>query len=232
MPKKIPKGETILSDIKKLMRSQVSVQISGKDSINGLLTDVGKNILVLFNGERYLYIPLVSIHRIEPNFNKDEQVTQPNEASFVTNLEDISYHDVLTNALGMFVEISVTRHIPFHGYITSVNNDYFTFYSPVYKQMYISLLHLKWLALHNQSIAPYTLIIENPPALQLGIPLQKSFEEQLKQVIGRLVVLDGGSDPMKIGVLKGVEKNMVELTIANGGNLLLNLSHVKSVHLA
>lgn len=221
-----------MSNVTKLIGKQIYVQISGKDSFNGILTDVGKDIIVLFNGERYFYIPLVSTHRIQLNIDKDEQVTQPSESSFATQLEALSYHGVLNNAKGMYTEIYVTGNVSYHGYITGVNNDYFTFYSPVYKLMYISIHHLKWLATYNQNNTPYTLSKENLPALPMVIPLQKSLEEQLKQVAGSLVVFDGGIDPMKIGLLKKVDKNLIELAIASGETIILNLSHVKSVHMA
>jgi hypothetical protein len=55
-------------------------------------------------------------------------------------------------------------------------------------------------------------------------------EEQLKQLEGKLVVFDGGEDPMKIRLLKKVKDDLIELAVANGKSIYLTLTHIKSVH--
>ena len=52
---------------------------------------------------------------------------------------------------------------PIHGYVTSVMNDYIVFYSPVYKTVYISLKHLKWLIPYKENQVPYALNKMNSP---------------------------------------------------------------------
>ena len=42
-------------------------------------------------------------------------------------------------------------------HITGIMNNYFVFQSPVYKTMYISLNHLKWLIPYAQNDKPYGL---------------------------------------------------------------------------
>ena len=148
-------------------------------------------------------------------------------------MASISYRKTLMNAKGVFSEIHVAGHIPLHGYITNVFNDYFRFYSPVYKMMYVSLHHLKWLTPYYQHATPYTLNKESFPHQPDRCANASSFylEDQLKKNAGKLVVFDGGEDPMKIGVLKKAENNLVELTTASGDDVFLKLSHIKTVYM-
>jgi len=145
------------SDVTKLLGKQVCVQITGNNSINGVLTDFGIDILVIYNGQQFLYIPMLHVRRIQFNSNKEEFVNLPSEFSFAEEADPIAYRQILTNAQDKYTEISVIGNLPFHGSITDVLNDYFAFYSPVYKIMYIPFDHLKWLIPYNEYTLPYTL---------------------------------------------------------------------------
>jgi hypothetical protein len=223
--------EILLSDVSTLLGKQVSVQLSGNHSFKGILTDVAQDILVLYDGQQFFYIPWIHVHRLQLSSTLDEQINQPSETSLAEEIESISYRKILTNAKGIFTEIYVTGNLSFHGYITNVLADYFVFYSPVFKIMFISLHHLKWLTPYNKSITPYTLSNENLPVNPSNVPLLRSLVDQLKKAEGKLVVFDGGGDPMKIGLLKKVENKQVQLAIAGGEIVYLNPAHIKSVHL-
>jgi hypothetical protein len=214
-----------------LCGKQVDVVISGNTFFQGIFIESGKEILVLFDGQKYIYIPFLHIHRINlsPVINND--ISTPSEASLAEDADAISYRTILTNAKGLFTEIYVTGNISLHGYITSIRSDYFAFYSPVYKTMLISLYHLKWLIPYNLKTPPYTLSNEKFPVIPSKVPLLRSFEEQLKKWEGGLVVFDMGEDPMKIGLLKKVSDSIIELVVASGETVYLKLSHIKSVHL-
>jgi len=97
--------------------------------------------------------------------------------------------------------------------------------------MFISLSHLKWLAPYHQNMTPYTLSHSSLPVLPNTMPMQRSLAEQLKKHEGELIVFDGGSNPMKIGLLKKVDNSIAELSIANGESIFLQLQHIKSVHM-
>jgi hypothetical protein len=97
--------------------------------------------------------------------------------------------------------------------------------------MYISLSHLKWLTPYNHKVNPYTLKNENLPVSPSNVPLLRSFEAQIKREVGKLVIFDGGNDPMKIGLLNKIENNLIELAVANGETAYLRLNHIKSYHL-
>ncbi len=138
---------------------------------------------------------------------------------------------ILRNTKGTFVEIFVAGKLPFYGYVMDILHDYFVFYSPVYKTMFISLSHLKWLIPHHSNVTPYTIGNESLLSKFSSFPVQSFFENQLKKEEGKLVIFDGGDNDAKVGLLKKVEDNLAELSIANGESVYLNLTHIKSVHL-
>ncbi|MFL0499078.1 DUF2642 domain-containing protein [Priestia megaterium] len=220
-----------MSNVMKLLGKQIEVQISGKDLFEGLLIDFGQDIFVLFNGQHFVYIPLLHIHSIKLSDKKNQIIDSPTEQSFTEEIESISYRKVLINAKGIFIEIYVTGNISFHGYILNVLNDYLVFYSPVYKIIFIPLNHLKWLTPYNHNVTPYTLDNKTLPVKPTNITFSRTLEEQLKKLEGELVLFDGGKDPMKVGLLKEIENNLIKLVIANGETVFLKQNHIKSVHL-
>jgi hypothetical protein len=220
-----------MSDAFALLGKQIDVQISGKKTFNGILTDLSTDILVLFNGQQFLYFPMLHVHRFNLSTEIDNEIKNPMESPMMEDMASISYRKTLMNAKGVFSEIHVAGHIPLHGYITNVFNDYFAFYSPIYKMMYVSLHHLKWLTPYHQHASPYTLSKESFPVNPSDVPMLRSLEDQLRKIAGKLVVFDGGEDPMKIGMLKKAENNLVELTTANGDHVFLKLSHIKTVYM-
>lgn len=213
-----------------LIGENVYIELTKKSYFKGILTDVGSDILILYDGQKFFYIPWLHVRSLQLNSSTDDQVDKPTESSLAEETESISYRKILTNAKGMFAEISVIGNLTFHGYILSVLSDYFVFYSPVFKTMYISLSHLKWITPYNKNITPYTLSNTSLPVNPSNAPLLRSFEDQLKKGEGKLVVIDGGGDPMKIGLLKGVKDNLLEIAIASGETVYLKLTHVKSLH--
>ncbi|CAH0289456.1 hypothetical protein SRABI96_04218 [Peribacillus sp. Bi96] len=220
-----------MSDAVALLGKQIDVQLSGKKTFKGILTDLSTDILVLFNGQQFLYFPMLHVQSFNLSSEIDDDIRYPIESPMMEEMASISYRKALMNAKGFFLELHVAGQAPIHGYITNVLNDYIAFYSPVYKTMYISLHHLKWLTPYNQNATPYTLNSESFPVNPSQGPMVRSLEEQLKRNVGKLVVFDGGEDPMKIGVLKEVENNLVELTTAGGDQMFLKLTHIKTVYM-
>lgn len=221
----------MLTSLPSLLGNLVDVKISGGTSFVGILTDMGQDIVVIYNGQNYLYLPLLHVHKISLHTSTDERIENPDGSSLRGEMESISYRKILTNAKGTFTEIYVTGNLSFHGYITNVLSNYISFYSPVYKVIYIPLNHLKWLTPYSQSTTPYTLSNEKLPVNPSSVPLLRSFEEQLKKEEGKLVVFDAGLDPSKIGLLKKVEDNFAEVANASGETVYLRLNHIKSVQL-
>ena len=220
----------ILVGFQGLIGEQVSLLLSGHRLFNGILTDMGSDIVVLYNGEKYIYIPRLHVHSINRNKELEDHVRQPIDSSMVEDLDLISYRRTLIDAKSSFLEIDVTGNLTYHGYIMNVLDDYFVFYSPVFKQMLISLSHLKWLSPYQKNISPYNLGQENIPVKPANVSHLCSLENQLKREVGKLVIFDGGSNPLKIGILSNIDQNMIELLLANGNSIYLNLDHIKSTH--
>ena len=222
-----------MTGIKNFLGKEVELEISGKTYFSGILIDLGLDILVLFNGLQYLYIPLMHLHNIKEREIKvnEEVIERPTDKMPLLNeQESISYRKILTNAKGQFLEIFVTGNRSIHGYITSVLNDYIVFYSPVYKTIFISMQHLKWLIPYSSKLTPYTLSNKELPVVPSNIPLLRSLEEQLKKHEGHLLVFDLGDNPSKIGLVKGISNNIVELVTASGQTVFWKLIHLKTVH--
>ncbi|SFA71955.1 MULTISPECIES: DUF2642 domain-containing protein [unclassified Bacillus (in: firmicutes)] len=220
-----------MKGLSNLLGKEVEIEISGKTSFSGILIDFGQDIIVIFNGNEFLYIPILHLQFIKQK--AEPEITQiPPEDQPIQNITDpLSYRKTLNNAKGQFVEIFVTGNRSIHGYITSVLNDYIVFYSPIYKLMFISMHHLKWLTPYSNSTTPYSLNHEELPVMPSNIPLARSFDEQLQKYIGKLIVFDMGDHPEKIGVFKGFANNILQLTTANGETVYWKLMHLKSVHL-
>lgn len=223
-----------MKNIQSLIGQKVELEVSGRTIFQGILVDVGQDIIVLFNGKDYFYIPFLHVHSVRANPLIELEFNEAQEMVVSPINEDqsaISYRKTLTNAKGRFVEIFVTGNKSVHGYVTNVLNDYFVFYSPVYKTMYISLNHLKWLTPYQSNVTPYTLGNEELPVKPVNTPLQRSLEEQLKKIEGNLVVFDLGDHPLKIGLLKQVQNNIVQLITASGETIYWKIPHLKSIHM-
>jgi hypothetical protein len=220
-----------MNNLHSLIGKQIELEVSGKVMLRGILVDIGLDIIVIYNGKEYLYIPHLHIHNISLSTNPDEELSNVTPELPFDKDDMISYRKTLMNAKGRFVEIYVTGNKSIHGYVTAVLNDYFVFYSPLYKTMFISLNHLKWLTPYQTNITPYTLGNEVLPVKPTNIPLQRSLEEQLKKFEGKLIVFDLGDHPMKIGLLKQVQNDIIELVTADGKSIFWKIMHVKTIHL-
>jgi hypothetical protein len=222
-----------MSALHQFINKQVEVEISGNDySITGKLVDMGLDLLVLFHEQRFYYIPLVHVQNLKAisQSDADEVVNLPEEP-IDYQMSSLSYRRILNHAKGRFVEIYVTGNKSIHGYLTSIMNDYFLFYSPVYKAMFISMNHLKWLIPYRPDLTPYSLSNQFLPANPVNIALSRTFEEQCKKLVGNLVIFDLGDNPNKIGFLQKADNQIMELVNANGDKVCWNLHHLKTVYI-
>ncbi|WP_274649371.1 DUF2642 domain-containing protein [Paenibacillus humicola] len=214
-----------------LLDRYVELDISGKSlPIKGKLIDIGQDILVLHNGSQFLYVPLIHLQQLRLSTGDIQEFDVP-ETPFESPNDQISYRKILMNAKGMFSELYITGNQSIHGYLTSVMNDFFVFYSPVYHSVVVSLQHLKYLIPYNPNVTPYTLTPEQFPLKPSPITLARTFDQQLRKLIGEFVILDLGENPNKIGVLKSIDQSLIELSTAGGNSVYLHFDHVKTVHL-
>lgn len=216
-----------MNDFKHLLNKTVKLKVAGH-LLEGQLCDFGNDIFVIYKEQKYVYIPLMHVQKITLCEREMEDKTLVPDSPFASeNHTAISYRNMLRNAIGLYTQVRVVGKNPLHGTIVNVLSDYFVFYSPVYKQIYIPLSHLKWLTVFDQDNSPYSL--NNP--LPLKQPSSRSFEEQLKKWEGQLVVFDMGEDPDKIGILNSLKGNFVELINTNGEKVYFKLAHAKSVYM-
>lgn len=220
-------------NLKEHLGKYIKLEISGKKNLNGILIDIGSDLWVLFNGNDYLYVPIIHIQNWE--FLKQEEIDEiiiSNEPTPIYNHnEEISLRKTLTAAKGIFTEIFVTSQQSLHGYIISIMNNYFVFYSPIYKTMFISLNHLKWLIPYTNNQRPYGLSNANLPVNPSNITFARSYEVQIEKLTGELIVFNIGENEKMFGKIQGIKNNFVELIGAKENPVYINLQHIKTVHM-
>lgn len=209
-----------------MLNKQIKLKITGH-SFKGILTDFGNDILVLFDGQTFFYIPLLHVQKAVLVEEDNQEIKQPAVLPFSEDDSPISYRSILTNAKGLYTHIHVLGKKTLHGTIISILSDYLVLFSPVYKLIYIPLAHLKWLTLFEQNTSPYSVNPDLPDVRSLS----RSFEEQIKKFEGKIAVFDMGEDQDKIGLLKNGRGNLIELINANGETVYFKLNHVKSVYI-
>jgi hypothetical protein len=91
--------------------------------------------------------------------------------------------------------------------------------------------HLKRLTPYSKQLTPYLLSNKELPVVPAAIPLARSFDEQIKKFENQLLVFDLGDHPNKVGVLKSIANNIVELVNAQGSKTYWKLIHLKTVHI-
>jgi hypothetical protein len=223
----------MLIDFVDLIGKNIEVEISGCVFHKGILIDSGLDIIVLYDGRTnsFLYIPFVHVQRLKETSLDEEYTsyTPPSEKPIETDV--ISFRKALTIAKGLFVQVYVTGNKAIHGYLTSIMNDYFVFHSPVYRTMFISMNHVKWLIPYPPNTTPYSLNNENLPLKPVSTPLARSFDEQLKRLENQLVIIDGGDNTEKIGLLQKVRNNKVILITAEEEKVYRNIEHIKTIQL-
>lgn len=217
----------------KTMRSYINqyveLSVSGKrDCVRGLLIDIGSDIMVLQDGERLLYLPLLHLKQMTLSV-KQEAIVELSRDSWEPS-QDLSYRKVLMNAKGMFTELYITGNQSIHGYVTSIMNDFFVFQSPVFHSVLIAMRHLKYLIPYSPNTTPYAM---NPTSFPVSTPtmaLARTIDQQLKKLEGEFVVLNLGENPGKIGLLKTADTPIIELITSGGASMFMHIDHVKTVH--
>ncbi|UFJ42658.1 DUF2642 domain-containing protein [Brevibacillus humidisoli] len=220
-----------MSHFKHYLGKPIILALPGKNQCEGVLMDYGLDILVIYDGQQFLYIPVHQLHHFRPSPRTDVQMEHPQVPPLDTHSDKISLRNILNHAKGRFIQIYVTGGQPIHGYITSMLNNYFVFYSPVYQTMFVSLQHLKWLIPYAHNKTPYTLGLDRLPVHPTTYVLPRTFEEQVKKREGQMVVFDLGDHPNKVGLLQKTDQNMVGVVAGDGTTTYWNLQHLNIMHL-
>jgi hypothetical protein len=223
-----------LDNLTCLLGKNIELELSGKIQHIGILTDFGKDILVIYNGEKFLYIPLTHIHHFQLYQTVDNRldIEVPEKNGLEMPADRISYRNTLYNAKGIFSEIYVAGNHSIHGYVRNVLSDYFVFYSPIHKMVFISLYHLKWLIPYPDNRIPYSLHTDRFLAYESAITFARTFKEQIKKMEGRMVMLDLGGTANKAGLLSKVDDTIIELIMPYEQKLYWNTQHIKTISMA
>lgn len=220
-----------MKDLSQFLGLTVDIELTGDKKHTGILMDFGLDILVIYNGMNFLYIPITHVEHLKLHPKESSTyISKPTDNPTIEGEKELSYRNILNNAKGLFVEIYVVGNMSIHGYITNILTNYFVFYSPVYKTMFIPLFHLKWLIPYMNMQTPYSLDNNLLPVHPSNISLARTFEEQLKKLEGKIVVFDLGLKANKMGLLTKIEKNIAELVTAGEEKLYCNVQHIKAVH--
>jgi hypothetical protein len=220
-----------MSVLRQFIDKEIEVEISGNHIIIGKLIDFGLDLMVLLHEQRFFYIPLVHVQNLKASSQFNEEVGNLPESPIDYQSEILSFRKILNHAKGRFVENYVTGDKTIPGYLTSIMNDYFVFYSPVYKAIFVSMNHLKWLIPYSPDLTPYSLSNQSLPVNPISISLSRTFEEQVKKLAGNLVVFDLGDNPDKVGLLQKADNQIIELVNANGEKVCWNTHHIKTVYI-
>ncbi|MCR8868596.1 DUF2642 domain-containing protein [Peribacillus frigoritolerans] len=217
--------------LQNLRGKTIKIEISGKKIFLGTLVDTGIDVVVIFNGQDFVYLPIIHIQNCKVNTTENEEIFLPVDSPGIESEEELSLRKTLLSAKGMFTEVYVTGNQPLHGYITRVMNNYFEFYSPVYKTMYIPLNHLKWIIPYTDNQTPYGLSNKDLPVHPSKHSMARTFDVQMEKLIGSLIIFNIGENSNLIGQINKLEDNFVELITAREEPVYLNLHHIKTVHL-
>lgn len=201
----------------------ISVQLSGEIEITGVLKDASPDMIILSECEVYRYIPIRHIQQITFSDCKVEA----DKLDFRTSNGKTSFRKSLMSAKGRNVKVLLGKNTVLYGYIVSIMNNFFVFFSPIYKTVFISMDHIKSMTFDDMA-GPYG---QGKMAFQPStLTLSRTFEDQLGKLIGQLVVFDLGDIPQKIGKVFGVEDGLIGLISAHGDETFLSIRHIRSFH--
>ncbi len=80
-----------------MLNKQIKLKITGH-SFKGILNDFGNDILVLFDGQKFFYIPLLHVQKAVLIEGDDQDIIKPEAMPFPQDDSPISYRSILTNA--------------------------------------------------------------------------------------------------------------------------------------
>lgn len=219
-----------MKPLRSMIGKPVEVELSGcKMLLRGEFIDMGSDVLVIFSGAKYVYMPVHHLQHLR--LTEDWENPQMESPDSKIDLTDISYRKMLMNSRGIFTEIYLGGPHTLHGYVTSIMNDFFVYHSPLHQTVYIPVNHVKYLIPYPPNLTPYSLGQEHFPVQPSTMTLSRTLDGQLKKLQGHLVVFDLGEHPHKSGLLKSVTDKIIQLVQANGSDLFLHTDHIKSVHL-
>ena len=212
-------------------KEYVTVSLVGDNHFKGIIFDSGADIIVLFNGENFFYIPISHIEYIAadtPDTEFKQPSTFPNTP--LNKKEELTLDSILNEAKGVYQELCVINKKILHGTILEVLEDYIAFYSPIYKKIYVAKKHLKWLSPYLQNERPYDLSEVEFNWKQVEKEFKVNFIQQLMALSNKLVILNLGEKISHIGKVENISDKMLELKTVKGKNMFVNIEHIQTFH--
>ncbi|MCH7322589.1 hypothetical protein LZ480_11870 [Solibacillus sp. MA9] len=222
--------KNLIHDIDKVI---VKVEITGKNILRGILIDSSSELVVLFNGKEYFYIPYRHIHEIKIDYFNEDGLKIPSidtqHKLFNGINEEMTFEKVLTNSIGTYLEVHVLNNQPLHGYISNILKDYIVFQSPIYKKLLVSMKHIKTIIPYNNNLKPYQLSDNEFFIEECNENFQDTFEAQIGNLRNKLTVLNVSEKNNFTGVITDVNGSIIEFRSAKD-NFYYNIQHIKTIH--
>jgi len=226
-------GETLKNLIQDFNKEIVKLEITGKKILKGIIIDSSSELVVLFNGKEFFYIPVSHIHEMKIDYFNEDGLKIPSSVTqdkiFNETNEEMTFAKVLTKSLGTFLEIQVLNNQPFHGYISNILKDYIVFQSPIYKKMFIPIKHIKTIVPYSNNQKPYQLSDGEFSINLCNENFPNTFEAQIENFKNRLTVLNVGERNNFTGVITEVKGSIIEFRTAKD-NIYYNVQHIKTIH--
>lgn len=222
-------------NLKKLVQQSdkefAKIEISGGKFLRGSIIDFSKEIVVLFDGNDYLYIPVTHVKNLTISNDDEDSVSKPTNPPYINSksTETLTLKTILSRAQGIYVELYVTGKVPIQGYISNIMDDYIIFESPLYKTMYISLNHLKWLIPYTSNQNPYGLTKEDFPIDQYSVQLPQTLDNLVKKIKDELVIINLGEKSHQIGKIIDFSNNYVEILTTRSVPYYINIYHIQTL---
>lgn len=210
----------------------VKVHLVGEKVFRGDIFDSGVDIIVLSNGEDFIYIPIYHIESIVADTPDSDYAQHSDMPSINLNLSQngLSLEDVLIEAKGINQELSISTKKSLHGTILEVLDNYIVFYSPIYKTIYISKKHIKWLIPYSTSKRPYGLSDSEFYSQYQKQIYKADLIQQLETLTNKLVVLNLDNKKHHTGKIKSISNAMIELQTVKMESVYVNIAHIQTIH--
>lgn len=219
--------------IQKSDKEIAKIEVSGAKLLKGSIIDLSNDIVVLFNGKDYLYIPFDHIKDLTVSKNDEDEISQPSEPSNIIITqpsEKLTLKNVLAQAQGMYIEIYVTGKAYLQGYISKILDDYIVFHSPIYKTMYISLKHLKWLIPYSTNQRPYGLTEQSFTIQPRKGHLPQTFNDLVNKMKDELIVINLGEKNHHSGKINSINGSIIEIHTSRTVPYYFNIDHIQTIH--
>lgn len=213
-------------------KEYVTVSLIGDQLFKGTIFDSGSDIIVLFNGENFIYIPVSHIEYIVAD-TPDTEFAEPSDSPIIPlidNKKNLTFESIPKEAKGINQEICIIGKKYLYGTILEVMEDYLVFDSPIYKEIYIPIKHIKWLIPYTSNERPYGLTETEFSWKQAKKEFEANFQQQPAVLLNKLIVLNMGEKTHHIGKVKSINGKMLELITAKEKRTYVNIEHIQTIH--